>query len=250
MINHKNNRGLSIIEVLIAAGILSIISFAVASLIISQNKEVSALTERLMLRDIEAQLISVMNVPGFCGCLMRGLTLNTTTAPMTLSSNPSQIPLGYVQPVPAPPTACAAIAGTRVPASGNLLPNSRVRVNQIFYSDIVALGSDKYSANLNVSFDPLSGIKPHAPIKASVLFAVNGSDPANAKNFTSCGLSLAVPRCRVCFRVWGWGNTAQCGWQGESCSAWSDTPNYTNPFSDDTDHRGGGCVYSWKLECI
>jgi len=249
------NRGMSIMEVLVATGLLSIVSLGVMSMISSQNKEVTALTEKLGAKDVQEQLINMMSVPDFCSCLMRGLTLNTTTAPMTLSSNPVDIPMGYNQPIPVPlTTPCTPNSADRVvPPSGGKLSGLAVRVNAISYKDINPLGSNKYSAKLNVSLMPNSGVRPLADIKASVVFTVNGADPAAAQRFQACGSAVPVatiPKCRICFTVWAWGDASQCGWQGTHCSGWSDSPSDTPSFNDDTDGRAGGCRYHYRIECI
>ena len=196
------NRGMSIIEVLVATGLLSIVTLGVMSMISSQNKEVTALTERLGVKDVEAQLVNVMNVADFCSCLMRGLTLNATSVPMTLSANPVDIPMGYNQPIPVLlTTPCTPNSVNRiVPSGGNKIAGLNVKVNTITYADINPLGSSKYSANLKISFDPNSGVRPHADIKASVIFTVNSADPANAQRFQACGSAVpaASTGCRMC----------------------------------------------------
>ena len=56
--------------------------------------------------------------------------------------------------------------------------------------------------------------------------------------------------CRVCFKeVEG---SSQCQGNRQSCSGWSAPgrdPSWTSPFRDDTDNRGGGCIYQWFLDC-
>jgi len=225
------NRGMSIMEVLVATGLLSIVSLGVMSMISSQNKEVTALTERLGIKDVEAQLVNVMNVADFCSCLMRGLTLNTTTAPMTLSSNPVDIPVGYNQPIPVPlTTPCTPNSANRiVPSGGNKIAGYNVRVNTITYTDINPIGSSKYSANLKVSFDPSSGVRPHADIKAAVIFTVNSADPAAAQRFQACGsavpaASAGCRMCKSCGGSWpvyaGTADTKDADWSGSEVLDW------------------------------
>lgn len=49
----QEKNGMSIVEVLVATGLLSIVSFAVMSMISTQNREVKALTEKLGVMDIQ-----------------------------------------------------------------------------------------------------------------------------------------------------------------------------------------------------
>ena len=60
--------------------------------------------------------------------------------------------------------------------------------------------------------------------------------------------SSAVKRCRVCF--YESEGSSQCQGNRNSCSQWSDAgAGWTQAFRDDTDNRGGGCHYQWKVEC-
>ena len=56
-----------------------------------------------------------------------------------------------------------------------------------------------------------------------------------------------IRECRVCFQEIE--NSDQCQGNRNSCSGWSSNPSWTKVFRDDTDGRGGGCRYQWKLEC-
>lgn len=51
---------------------------------------------------------------------------------------------------------------------------------------------------------------------------------------------------RICF-VESEGSS-QCQGSRSSCSGWSSRPHWTAPFRDDTDDRGGGCIYKWRIE--
>lgn len=57
-----------------------------------------------------------------------------------------------------------------------------------------------------------------------------------------------VHACRVCFMETE--GSSQCQGTRNSCSNWSTSPDWTAGFRDDTDARGGGCTYHWKVECL
>ncbi|MEN8219645.1 MAG: hypothetical protein ABFS56_25495 [Pseudomonadota bacterium] len=65
-----------------------------------------------------------------------------------------------------------------------------------------------------------------------------------AKKMASSALST---ECRICFQERE--GSSQCQGTRSSCSGWSSNPKWTSPFRDDTDNRGGGCQYQWKIEC-
>ena len=53
--------------------------------------------------------------------------------------------------------------------------------------------------------------------------------------------SPIVTACRVCFQeVEG---SSQCGMNRNACSGWSTHSSWSPPFRDDTDSRGGRCIY-------
>ena len=56
-----------------------------------------------------------------------------------------------------------------------------------------------------------------------------------------------VSECRLCFEETE--GSSQCQGNRKSCSGWSKNPDWTKPFRDDTDNRGGGCTYIWRIEC-
>lgn len=56
-----------------------------------------------------------------------------------------------------------------------------------------------------------------------------------------------VRHCRVCFLESE--GSSQCNDNRNSCSGWSSSPSWTQPFRDDTDNRAGGCRYQWMIEC-
>jgi hypothetical protein len=66
-------------------------------------------------------------------------------------------------------------------------------------------------------------------------------------------LATRVKRCRVCYLFRGsdgGDQYGQClGGPRDLCSPWSDTPDYANPMSIDTDNRPGWCNLYIKIEC-
>ncbi|RDD40366.1 hypothetical protein TrispH2_006780 [Trichoplax sp. H2] len=56
-----------------------------------------------------------------------------------------------------------------------------------------------------------------------------------------------ITRCRVCLLVTG--PYDQCQGNRNTCSGWSTSPQYTQTYRDDTDHRSDGCYMRWKIEC-
>lgn len=51
---------------------------------------------------------------------------------------------------------------------------------------------------------------------------------------------------RICFQETE--RSSQCQGPSSTCSGWSSSPAWSQPFRDDTDNRGGGCRYQWRIE--
>ena len=60
--------------------------------------------------------------------------------------------------------------------------------------------------------------------------------------------SEEIDECRICFEETE--GSSQCQGSRNTCTGWSKTePAWSAYFRDDTDNRGGGCKYSWKIQC-
>ena len=59
-------------------------------------------------------------------------------------------------------------------------------------------------------------------------------------------ISNVAKEYRLCFQETE--GSSQCQGTRSSCTGWSSRPSWTSPFRDDTDNRGGGCKYQWKIE--
>jgi len=51
---------------------------------------------------------------------------------------------------------------------------------------------------------------------------------------------------RICFKETE--RSSQCQGPSYTCSGWSSSPAWSQPFRDDTDNRAGGCRYQWRIE--
>ena len=51
---------------------------------------------------------------------------------------------------------------------------------------------------------------------------------------------------RICFKETE--RSSQCQGPSHTCSGWSYSPAWSQPFRDDTDNRGGGCHFQWRIE--
>lgn len=180
-----NRNGNSLIQVVVAAGIMAMIAMAAASMISDQNKQIKAMSEKIATQDISGALKNVLANPDFCSCLLRNKTLNSLATPPVWNSDPASIPVSYTA-VPAFPASCTAASTDIVPAVSSLVPGTSMTVSHLKVSDIseIVPGSGKYTGNLEVGFS--NAIRVLRNIKSPILFSVNTSDPAIARSFMSC----------------------------------------------------------------
>lgn len=81
----KNNRGLSILEAVIAMGIVSLVSFSVVTLIGEQNKQIKQMSQKIIINDLKNTIITAMQDSATCtanlnSLLNPSLTFDSTSA--------------------------------------------------------------------------------------------------------------------------------------------------------------------------
>ena len=74
----KNKNGISILEVLIAAGIMTILMAGFSSMLLNQNKESRAVAEILAAQDLQKSIIGIMARGDVCQYLLAPKTFNAT----------------------------------------------------------------------------------------------------------------------------------------------------------------------------
>lgn len=116
---------------------------------------------------------------------------------------------------------------------------------QSTFDEIKVLEED--ASKIKLSLDTLKTLRDSGKFVEDV--STNLKDnPTFLTNLTDSVFKKgAIQECRVCFQETE--GSSQCQGNRNSCSAWSKSPNWTAKFRDDTDGRGGGCNYQWKMEC-
>ncbi len=187
-----NSNGNSLVQVMVAAGIMSVVALGVATMISDQNKQVKALTEKLLTKETELSIKNVFLDSNYCSCIFRGKTFDTTTN--SWSAGITVIPNAFTA-VPAFPAACTASGTNIVPAVGAVLAGgSTMTVGAIGLTSIVetTAGSGNYSANIEVGFN--NTVQSIKNIKTNITFSINttgGTGPTD-RPFSGCGISTSV----------------------------------------------------------
>lgn len=197
MMNHSN-RGNSLIQVIIAMGLMSILAVSVTSMMSSQNREVKALSEKLLIQELEISAKNLFANQDYCSCLFRGQTFNTVTK--SWSTGITRLPSSF-NSVPAFPAGCTASANDIIPPANQNLSGSSMEVDNISLTDTIETSpnSGMYTANLKIAFK--NQIRALKPFEMRIPFNIDASanTPTN-RPFMSCSSAPTVSNL-----VWGVG---------------------------------------------
>lgn len=176
--------GMSIIEVLIAVAIMSVVGTAMTSLITSQQKETRALSEKLAQLDLQKLLIASLANGSICTAELASNTFNAT-GPYKINTTPGQL---AAQKLNLTSLHASASAGAPVlievdqAVSAN---TSQLLVNTISFENFVSTGiPDNFLADLKISFK--GSVRSITPISMKMLVSTKPTDPPPAKTITSC----------------------------------------------------------------
>jgi prepilin-type N-terminal cleavage/methylation domain-containing protein len=245
--------GFSLIEIMVSVAIMAVIASALTSMIVSQQREVRALTEKMLVIDLETQLRNTLLRPGFCGCLFRGSTLNTLTSPLSLSLGFASIPSAFNPLIPVFPTPCAPMPGGVLAAKGAKVSGSSIKVADILLKNVVDLGGGNYSGELSVTLDSSTLIRPLKDVKTMIFIAVGGTNPA-AKDFLNCGVndfkSTVELKCGRNFSGGGLGGGGGAGCAPPACPlGWTDLGSISSSIQAGGGLLGGAMGYNSRF-CV
>lgn len=173
-------------QVLIAIGLVGILSVALASVLADYSRNSRAMTQKMEAMDLKNMLqMSFINADN-CTCQFSAL-VNTTKASQlifdsTLAAGKARMNLDEVR------TSCGV--GAMVLAKNNeILPGSQtnLRVSSIGIEGISPTGNaDEYIGYVTVSFDQSTLARSLAPVRFPQKFFAVSTSPATAKTIETC----------------------------------------------------------------
>ncbi len=171
----KNAKGISIVEVLIASGIMVIVMAGFTSMLMNQNKETKALSEVLASLDLQKTLVGSLADGTVCGYVLNNPTaipFDSTALPYTIVL-PASRPLyaGVSGGVPTVPIA-------QVNAAASAFAKSLV-VKEIKLT-ITSGSGNKFFGLWQIDFDPAMSVRPHKPAIIGTVLTANITTPAAA----------------------------------------------------------------------
>ncbi len=169
-----NAKGLSIVETLIALGIMSIMMVGFTSMISNQHKETKSVAEVLAGLDLQKNLISVLSHGSVCSHILNNpsqITFNSNSLPQTLTP---ALPI-YANVESGVPGAVVAQIGQQASVYSTSMVIKSIKLNVINGS------GSMYTANWIIDFDESKSVRPHKPITIATVLNVDNANPAAAK---------------------------------------------------------------------
>lgn len=211
-----NQRGNTLITVMIAVGISGILMLGTATMFNNQLKNQQILLQRYDLMDTRNQLLTALSDANICKCQM----------PLTLVPNGSSVfndaQINEIK------SSCTATSQTLAKKSDFLAGSSHLKVSDIRLTgfSVVDAATNKYTARVQISFDPKLSAIAFKPIVVDQVFR---TDAAN--KITECsavGLSPAPTGIKsfICDKAYGRKSNRCCVTQSDGtqlCSIWGDS---------------------------
>lgn len=157
-----SNNGFSLIEIMIAAGLIGIISAAIMSMTTAQQKQMRLLEQKSETIDLKNTLAKLFYDPAICTSQL----LNLQLIPNATSFNDQAIV--SISPIVAGPVASISTA----------LPNSAtgIKVDGLHLQNFVLIKPQFYKSTLKVNFDKNSTIIALNPVTLGLLIRVNAAN--------------------------------------------------------------------------
>lgn len=185
-VGNLGSLGFSIIEILIASGIVSIVALATVSIITSQRAEMTRLQAAAASIDVQSSVAGVLRTTGGCTFNLGppGTTFNASGIPTSgapLGTNPktyNQIYDGADNTKPILVSVSAMLG--QIPG---------VTVASIVLTDWLSIGVDEFRASLVISYNLPNGIGVRPIRIEGIKILTDPASPVNAKTMSVCSLS-------------------------------------------------------------
>ena len=188
----KNNTGMSLIEIMISMGILSIMMFSFMSMMQSQQKEAKALSEVIATLDLQKTVISALSDGSVCKYVLNNpapITFNALALPQTVTPS---LPVYSNVNGGIPSLPLVKVGDAISPYSSTMI------VKSIEFEITSGSGSD-FMGQWVIKFDETKSVRSHKPVYVSALIKVDSSVPTASKIY-DCMLSgsLAALAGKTC----------------------------------------------------
>lgn len=186
--------GMSLVELMVSVGILSIVTYGVMTMLTAQGQEVRALQESLAKLDLEPTIIKSFSNGGICSYMLSDPSQASTATPPnrsqdTIDATSASTLAGTVISVQKIPSAASVSAGSFAQVGQLASANSgTVKIAYMKFKNFRLNGVDQYLADFEVGFKPPPAtVRQMSPIVIKDIgITSDASDPINAKSLLDC----------------------------------------------------------------
>ena len=179
-----NQRGGSLMEVIVAVGIMGILAAGMASMFDGQQKQIRALLQKQEMIELKNNMLRQLSSAAVCTWQLQDKRINVDGTYSELAPSPTVLNLtgGTLYAGPSSTSAPLAIAGQRLPAS-----LARLEVAAVTFKNIYPTGNpNEYKGVVEVSFNASSLAIASHPIQVQQTVTVNPTDPPDQKRIVAC----------------------------------------------------------------
>lgn len=179
-----NNKGQSLVQTLLAAGILAVILSATTTATVNMQRSNKLLSQKLEVLDLKNQLQSAFLNPDICTCQLNATMNSGNSANLKFDSTAGGASMNLKELK----SACVPTASTLVKENSPLLgTQTGLRTASVMITNIQPTGNtEEYVSTVEVRYqeDTLAG--PLAPMRFLQKFYADPASPANAKTVMRC----------------------------------------------------------------
>ncbi len=182
----NTSSGMSLVELLVSLGILSIIMIGMSSYMVAQQREARSLTEVLAKIDIEKLLLTSLADGSVCTAELSNNALNAS-APYTIDTTSATTAAATVINLSGLHASSAVGSPFIIQTGSAPSPMAEsLKVNSITLTNFISTGiADQYKADLIIAFNGAL-IRQLRPIILQSIITTKSTDPINAKKITGC----------------------------------------------------------------
>jgi len=178
----RDEKGMSLVEVLVATAIMGFVVFALTTQIISQQRESKALAEKLGSLDLQQLLLSVLSDGSVCSFQLTDPSQSTYRSTNIINSQSLASQKITLQRILMRPVADSAVLVQVGEAASPISPHLSVASIEI---DSIEGAGDFFTGQFVISLNS-SGPRPPKALRVRTTLQTDPASPANAKVIVGC----------------------------------------------------------------
>jgi hypothetical protein len=231
----RNEKGFSLVEALVAVGLLCVIGLGIAAVLENMHKELRWANSKFEQLEHKGVFTNAMsNLPN-CSCLLK-----VAVSPFNSLALPADTSVSAINMDCSPGAPPLAVPGDDVPNS-----TTHLKIGDLRISKITNVSPDRFRGKLHIDYKMDWTTRSMAPFELDILFRTDVASPASAKKLEACefigvssstGTSILSGSCPPDQFVVGFANG------GFACSAVAIAGTASNSSGHTSSNPGPGCT--------